>query len=342
MSGTGAAAERYMRAMAHLPLLAMDEPRDVLVICFGVGNTLSAAALHPSLTRLEVADLSQNVLEHAGWFAATNAGVLHDPRVSVFVDDGRHRLQAAPPAAYDLVTLEPPPITAAGDAALYSTEFYRLVRSRLRPGGFLTQWLPAYQAPAEVTLAMVRAFVDVFPESALVSGDRAELILVGTNAPSLALDPERVTARLAARPRVAADLARIRMGTLTELLGAFAADGGALREATAAVAPITDDRPTMEYAAIAKTALPTRIPASLFRTDRIDAVCPRCAGDPRLAALPAYLAVLGRFYSSEQFQLHFDYRPDGVHLRPGYLDDDPAAADTIAASAYLRSLLPPR
>jgi len=340
MSGTGAAAERYMRAMAHLPLLAEERPRDVLVICFGVGNTLSAASLHPSVERLEVADLSANVLEHAGWFARTNGDVLRDPRVTVFLDDGRHRLRAAAPASYDLVTLEPPPITAAGVASLYSTEFYRLVAERLRDSGFVTQWLPAYQAPAEVTLAMVRAFVDVFPQAALFSGDRAELILVGTRAPPLALDPAAIAARLAARPRVAADLARIRMGTLTELLGAFVADGATLREATRDVAPITDDRPLMEYAAIAKTARPTRIPTSLLHPERLFAVCPRCAADPRLAALPDYLDVLARFYRSDDFQLRFDWGESGPRLRPGYLRDDPRSHPTIAASAYLRSLLP--
>jgi hypothetical protein len=42
MSGTGPKARRYMRLMAHFPLLAQPEPRRVLLICFGVGNTAAA------------------------------------------------------------------------------------------------------------------------------------------------------------------------------------------------------------------------------------------------------------------------------------------------------------
>jgi predicted membrane-bound spermidine synthase len=65
MSGTDIEAQRYMRAFVHLPLLHIDEPRSVLVICFGVGTTLHAASLYPSIEHLEVADLSRHVVEQS-------------------------------------------------------------------------------------------------------------------------------------------------------------------------------------------------------------------------------------------------------------------------------------
>ena len=84
-------------------------------------------------------------------------------------------------------------------AALYSQEFYELARTRLKPGGYLSQWLPAYQVPAETSLAMVRAFIDVFPQSVLLSGTQAELLLVGTSG---AVDRDRPgAARTRARTR---------------------------------------------------------------------------------------------------------------------------------------------
>src|SRR5439155_26083910 len=107
--------------------------------------------------------------------------VLRDPRVAVFVNDGRQHLQMQPPGSYDLITLEPPPIGYAGVSALYSTEFYALARTRLKPGGYISQWLPAYQVPGATTLAMIRAFVDLFPQAVLVSGAEADLILIGAN-----------------------------------------------------------------------------------------------------------------------------------------------------------------
>ena len=110
MSSTSRQSQRYMRALAHVPLLSIDHPEAVLVIGFGVGNTAHASTLHPSIRRVEVADLSRGVLEYAGLFNEVNRDVLSDPRVAVYVNDGRHHLHMQPPASYDLITLEPPPI----------------------------------------------------------------------------------------------------------------------------------------------------------------------------------------------------------------------------------------
>jgi hypothetical protein len=51
MSATWPLSQRYMRALAHVPLLMTDNPERVLVIGFGVGNTTAAATLHPTVQR---------------------------------------------------------------------------------------------------------------------------------------------------------------------------------------------------------------------------------------------------------------------------------------------------
>jgi spermidine synthase len=87
MSSTDLLAQRYMRALAHIPLLSLSRPQHVLVIGFGVGNTAHAATLYPSVQRVDVVDLSRHVLDHAGYFSATNDAVLEHPRVAVHVND---------------------------------------------------------------------------------------------------------------------------------------------------------------------------------------------------------------------------------------------------------------
>jgi spermidine synthase len=333
MSGTGRLPQRYMRAFAHVPLLMQDEPERALVICFGVGNTVHAVSLHTAIRSIEVADLSRQVLEQAHFFAATNHDVLADPRVRVFVDDGRQHLRVTKPATFDLITLEPPPIAFAGVSALYSKEFYELARSRLRPGGMLTQWLPAYQVPPRTNLAMIRAFLEVFPTSTvLLSGERAELVLLGENGPAPVFDLDRVERRLAAEPAVARDLRFVRMGTLTELAGAFVADAGALERATAGVPPVTDDLPSMEYAVLSAT--PNEIPSSIFALDASRTWCPKCwsadAPTARVADLDRYLRVLGAFYSTRAFLT--SHYPVEI--------DDPKGdlGPVIARSAYLQAI----
>jgi spermidine synthase len=335
MSGTSIAAQRYMRAFAHLPLLMRERPARALVICFGVGSTLHATSLHPSLERIEIADLSRNVLEHATFFEANNKGVLTDPRVAVFVEDGRQHLRAAPLASYDLITLEPPPILFAGVAALYSRELYELARTRLVTGGFMTQWLPIYDAPPEVGLSLVRAFVEVFPSAVLLSGWGNELILLGTNQSEVVLDLDAVEAALAARPAVAQDLARVHLGSLTDIAAMFVADGESLQRLTAGTPALTDDRPLLEYT----FGRPTEIARGLFsatNTTRLERYCPKCLTgghpDPRVADLPARIEVLERLYLTERFR---------KNVPPFAIDGSNGRAETIARSDYLIRLVRP-
>jgi spermidine synthase len=333
MSNTSPEAQRYMRAFSHVPLLSLEAPKSVLVICFGVGNTVNAASLHPSVERIDVADLSKNVLDHAGWFAATNGGVLADPRVSVFVNDGRQHLRMEPPGTYDLVTLEPPPINHAGVSALYSKEFYELARSRLTDGGYVTQWLPVQQLDGPETLALVRAFVDVFPGAVLLSGERWDLVLMGAKGPPIALDPAAIARRVRDRPRVAEDLDRVALGRPAELFGTFTASADTLLRATAGAAPVTDDAPSMEYSVISKV-MTAHIPHALFDVGGVYAACPSCRGLPDL---DAHLRVLDHLYASTAFLRYETFAPVPLEVDfPSILEgDDGSTASAVAHSAYL-------
>ena len=67
------------------------------MIGFGVGNTTAAATLRiRSMRRIEVADLVQDILSSASFFSDVNGDVLRDPRVAVYVNDGRQHLQMRP------------------------------------------------------------------------------------------------------------------------------------------------------------------------------------------------------------------------------------------------------
>ena len=300
MSSTAWLDQRYMRSLSHLPLLSIEGKARVLVIGFGVGNSTHAAALHTAVDRIDVVDLSRAVLEHAGYFREVNGDVLNDRRVRVFVNDGRQHLQMQPPGAYDLITLEPPPVAHAGVAALYSREFYELARTRLAPGGYLSQWLPAYQVPAETSLGMVRAFLDEFPESVLLSGMGPELLLLGTTAPHIDVDPERLVRAIENQPRVQADLQRFDLGTATEIIGMFVGSKRTLARATATASAMTDDRPLQEYAVRSTGAPAHGTPASLLDIGSLPLWCPRCFDGDRLSPfvprLDTYLTLLDSAY----------------------------------------------
>jgi spermidine synthase len=336
MSANDESARRYMRLFSHMPLLNHEDPRSVLVICFGVGNTLHAASLHESVERLDVVDLSKNVLGLAHYFEAGNHDVLEDERVSVYVNDGRQHLRMMPPETYDLITLEPPPIAHAGVASLYSSEFYALARSRLQPGGYMTQWLPIYQVDAPVARSMIRSFIDVFPNATLLSGAGRELILIGRADAELHFDPERVKRKLEANPRVRDDLERIHAASLTELVATFVAGPITLDRATSGVPPVTDDRPILEYAR-GITHVRTRLPEEVFDAWEMRSWCPRCYVDgrplPELAELPELMRALSEYYATDAFLEYSNYLPPR-ELSP--LASAPCRLDVVRNNPYLR------
>ena len=332
MSSTARLSQRYMRALAHIPLLSIDAPETVLVIGFGVGNTTHAATLHPSIRRVEVADLSRGILAHSSYFKDVNGDVLNDPRVVVYVNDGRHHLLMQPAASYDLITLEPPPIAYAGVAALYSKEFYALARARLKPKGFISQWLPAYQVPNATTLAMIRAFVEVFPQAVLISGAEADLVLIGANDSRIEIDPARLAAVLARAPAVQADLQRLDLGSVREIVGTFVGSAQTLAEATRDSPPVTDDRPLQEYGVRSLLNFGEAVPASVVDLTQVAAWCPKSFVDGKpvhlVEGLDTYFALLDRAYKASAVDVARVRRLAVGRPR------------VIAGSAYLGAIVP--
>ena len=330
MSSTELLSQRYMRAMAHVPLLALDSPQRVLVLCYGVGNTAHAATLHPTVQRVDVVDLSRHVLEHSPYFKEVNADVLNDPRVSVYINDGRHHLQMDSADAYDLITLEPPPIVHAGVAALYTTEFYGRARSRLKPGGYISQWLPAFGVPQSMILSMVRSFIDVFPNAVLLSGASSNLLLIGTTGATNQIDPARLTTRLMRAPAVLADLQRLDLGTARDIVGMFVASATTLAAATRDVRPVSDDRPIQEYGKKSLLDFDEGVPAAIVNVREVAAWCPTCfvGGRPApiVEGLDTYLSVLNLAYTAP-------------HIAPAQTVAT-GASRPIAGSGYLGAIVP--
>ncbi len=273
MTSTSTHAQRYMRLLAHLPLLLQDDPQRALVICFGVGNTLHAASLHP-VDELVAVDLSADVLALAPHFAHANHRVQHDPRVQVVIEDGRRYLRSDG-ERFDLIALEPPPLAHAGTSALYARQLYEAAAPRLAPDGLVAQWLPAYQLPDHAVRAVIAAFVEVFPDATLHLGSGRELLLVG-GLGARTVRRADIERRLLERPEVAADLARFHIAA-PQLLASTLAGPRELAEVAAGVAPVTDDRPVLEYARSSHVTS-TSLPLGLF-AEVGPSRCTDCAPD---------------------------------------------------------------
>ncbi len=238
-------AKRYMRALAHLPMLVHHDARglDVAEVCFGTGTTAGAFTAHASLTSLTIVDINRDVFGFARYFAASNRGVLNDPRVRAVVEDGRHHLATAG-NAWDVVSLEPPPPTAEGAALLYTREFYVAARRRLRPGGVVAQWIPFDQQTADLDRAMLAAMASVFREIEVYVPSREEGVVLASDA-SLSPDIPRWRSRWTSA--VAESLADVGFSSPESLAATRVLDSDGVRAWLRHAEPMSDDLPSVEF-----------------------------------------------------------------------------------------------
>ena len=232
--------------VGHLPLLLHRDPKDILVVGLASGISAGAVACHP-VERIKVVEVEAAMVPAARLFHEHNGEVLDDPRVSLSINDARNELQFND-AAYDVIISEPsnPWMTVASN--LFTEEFFRIARARLRPGGLFVQWVQTYGlGPAEVR-SVLSAFQGVFPETAVFESlNGIDLIVIGSGEP-VRFDSKRVAARMS-ELRVRLDLARVRVRRPLDVLGMYQTGGGALAAAVAGARRNTDDNGVVEFAA---------------------------------------------------------------------------------------------
>jgi predicted membrane-bound spermidine synthase len=235
------------KVMVHLPMAwRRDTPRDVLIVCFGMGTSFrSALSWDVPTTAVELAPGVADVFEY---FHADAQQYRRRPGARIVVDDGRRFLERTS-MSFDLIVIDPPPpVEAAASSLLYSREFYRIAKKRMRPRGILQQWFPGGGDP-ETLASIIGALQAEFP---FVRGFQ---FAEGTGMHLLASDAplEDVPAReLAARmPEAAAkDLVEWGPESSPELqLGRVLSREISLdlSEIAPGVPPMTDDRPVNEY-----------------------------------------------------------------------------------------------
>lgn len=247
VSNTGDAMPslRYMRIQALLPLLIHNgEPRSTLVIGFGTGITAGALTRYPGLEHRVVAELLPAVVKAAPLFKG-NFNAAADPGVDVRLRDGRQELLRNA-QRYDLITLEPPPPSAAGVVNLYSRDFYQLAASRLEQQGLVAQWLPLPTQNIDDSRSLVRSFLDVFPYATLWTSEFHEILLVGSLQP-IELDAAKISQRFQ-QDSVRDTLQDVGIGSASALLATWVTDRAGLERFAGNAQPVTDDQPRIEYA----------------------------------------------------------------------------------------------
>lgn len=198
----GSAQTDYVQQMqGHLGMFYNPSAKRVAVLGSGYGITAGAFSAYPDLEHIDAVEILPIMVEVTSQFEEHNLGYFNDPRVKLVVDDGRHFL-ARVPTHYDIISVNVSDPRLPGGSALFHTEFYQLVKTRLNEGGiFLQHVFGAQLSVALATLSGNFRHVRCFP--AYQNGFN----VVASDEPLVASEKE--VARLTSSPKVAAAFARI-------------------------------------------------------------------------------------------------------------------------------------
>ena len=156
----------HLHMLGYLPMLFAKNQESAAVIGLGTGITTGSLLRFPTLQRVDVAEIEPAVAAAARLYDFVNHHALTDPRARLILVDGRSHLTYTK-QSYDVITVDPIHPFVAGSDNLYSEDFYRVVRSRLNPGGIFCQWMPLGAVSPKAFDTMLATLRDVFPHLAL-------------------------------------------------------------------------------------------------------------------------------------------------------------------------------
>ncbi len=297
VAGTAYTLRNTQKLQAHVPMLLHPDPREVVQVGFGSGETARIFVSYGP-ERYDCVEISRAVLEVAdGHFRDINGDVLHDPACNVILMDAAAYLRYAD-QRYDIVANDATWPNLAGPVMLYTLEYFRNGRRHLKPGGIMTSWLPL-ELPPEDFKSILKTFSSVFPHAYVwtsLSHRNKHALLIGSDRP-LRVDIGRFLERFNRLARE--DLAVVHLddpaGFLTGLLASVDEMGPDLE----GIPLNTTDRTVVAYATSRLQRLPAWERAQLMATSLSMLVAHR-------ASVADYLTGLERLDEPDAFLSQLD------------------------------------
>ena len=242
----GGRKKNHQIMAAHVPMLLHPNPRRVIVVGVGTGQTVSRFLMYP-IDYLACVDIEPTLFSFVREYFETDW--MRDPRVEVISEDGRNFLRHTA-ATYDIISLELGEVSRPGVAFFYTVDFYARARQRLAPGGYLVQFVPLRFLTEDQFRGVVRSFLAVFPQSILWY-NTSELLLIGSADDAFNIGQEKLSGM---DEQVYADLQYSHWGGVEYSLnqphvfwGGYLIGAEGLASATVEADTYWDDRPILDY-----------------------------------------------------------------------------------------------
>jgi spermidine synthase len=126
----------YHEMMAHVPLMALDKPKRVLVVGGGDGGVLREVLKHPSVEKATLCEIDRTVVDTAlKYYPEIANGCMSDARSDIVIADGL-KYVAETSERFDAIIVDSSePIGPS--AVLHTREFFTDCKRALKDGGVL-------------------------------------------------------------------------------------------------------------------------------------------------------------------------------------------------------------
>lgn len=202
--------------LALLPFLFHDQPKDALIIGWGSGMTAGAALRFPLRTLVAI-ELEPEVLRASRYFSKWNFRPRNDKRLTTILEDGRTFL-ATTERTFDVIISEPSNPWISGVSNLFTVEFFRQSKRKLRKNGIFCQWIQVYNLSNKHVFSILRSIRTVYQHVALFETglNGGDTLLLASNSP-LQRDILKLQTRLQ-QPHIRALIQRVKWPTLSRLM----------------------------------------------------------------------------------------------------------------------------
>lgn len=232
----------------HLPVLLNGSPDRCLLIGLGSGSSAAAMTTHEDVSRVEVAELEEQVVEGAKLMYEVNRGVLEpgaEPKLEMRIMDGRTALLGSE-AAYDVVISEPSNPWISGVSNLFTVEHYEACKRALKPTGTYCQWAQAYELDERTMRMMFATVHSVFPDATVWRTTAADYLFIARMDNAL-VDYARLVSKFKANPALTEDLEPLRHASPGGILACYVMGPKDLAKIAKTGEINTDDMPLLEF-----------------------------------------------------------------------------------------------